>query len=52
LKDVTRRVAVAESKVVFPPEVLEAFSANTNEMVGPKGPIFATAKIAGIMAAK
>ena len=52
LKEVTRRVAVAESKVVFPPEVLEAFSANANEMVGPKGPIFATAKIAGIMAAK
>jgi hypothetical protein len=52
-KAVTRRVAVAESKVVFPPEVLEAFTiTDSDEMVGPKGPIFATAKIAGIMAAK
>ena len=53
-KEVTRRIAVAESKVVFPPEVLEMFSTDSsgNEMVGPKGPIFATAKIAGIMAAK
>ena len=52
-KNVTKRVAVAESKVVFPPEVLEAFSTTQpDEMVGPKGPIFATAKIAGIMAAK
>lgn len=51
-KSVTKRVAVAESKVVFPPEVLEAFSTQPDEMVGPKGPIFATAKIAGIMAAK
>ena len=51
-KNVTKRVAVAESKVVFPPQVLQAFSSTTDEMVGPKGPIFATAKIAGIMAAK
>jgi hypothetical protein len=53
-KAVTSRVAVAESKVVFPPEVLEAFSISTsdNEMIGPKGPIFATAKLAGIIAAK
>jgi hypothetical protein len=52
-KAVTRRVAVAESKVVLPPEVLEAFTiTGSDEMVGPKGPIFATAKIAGIMAAK
>ena len=51
-KAITSRVAVAESKVVFPPEVLESFSTQSDEMVGPKGPIFATAKIAGIMAAK
>lgn len=68
-KSTTRRVARAQSKVVFPPEVMVAFSAtnnnddnnnddddaNTNanvEWVGPKGPIFATAKLAGIMAAK
>ena len=51
-KEVTKRVAVAESKVVFPPEVLENFSTQSDELVGPKGPIFATARIAGIMAAK
>ena len=50
----TRRVAIARSVVVFPPEVLSAFQVSTsnNEMVGPKGPIFETAKIAGIMGAK
>jgi hypothetical protein len=55
----TRRVALARSVVVFPPEVLLAFqvigsddSGGKNEMIGPKGPIFETAKIAGILAAK
>jgi hypothetical protein len=56
LKSATQRVAVAQSIVVFPPEVMEAFgidgSTSNGEMIGPKGPIFATAKIAGIMAAK
>jgi len=64
-KVVTPRTAHARSEVWLPPEVLEAFlpgAASTNnntttnlsfgELVGPKGPIFATAKIAGIMAAK
>lgn len=55
-KTTTRRVAVARSVVVFPPEVLQAFNfttkGNRSEMVGPKGPIFETAKIAGIMGAK
>jgi hypothetical protein len=52
-KTVTTRTARAQTKVVLPPEVLKAFStANTDELVGPKGPIFSTAKIAGIMAAK
>jgi len=56
-KQVTRRIARAQSKVIFPPEVMDAFqitsgSPDTNEMVGPKGPIFSTAKLAGIMAAK
>lgn len=51
-KEVTERVAVAETKVIFPPEVLESLTTQSDEMVGPKGPIFATAKIAGIMAAK
>jgi hypothetical protein len=55
LKSATQRVAVAQSTVVFPPEVMEAFGmdgANKDELIGPKGPIFATAKLAGIMAAK
>jgi len=50
----TQRVARARSGVVFPPAVMEAFEvvAATGDMVGPKGPIFATAKLAGIMGAK
>jgi len=53
-KAVTQRMARAETRVVLPPEVVAAFqqSKQENELVGPKGPIFATAKIAGIMAAK
>ncbi len=59
-KAVTRRIATAKSSVIFPPEVLSAFQLRTtqekghrsSEMIGPKGPIFETAKIAGIMAAK
>ena len=54
-KAVTTRVAKARTYVIFPPEVVEAFRSHdgsANEMVGPKGPIFSTAKIAGIMAAK
>lgn len=52
-KTATKRMARAETRMILPPEVLEAFrGSNTSELVGPKGPIFATAKIAGIMAAK
>lgn len=56
-KSATQRIAVAQSTVVFPPEVMKAFGvdtdgANKGELIGPKGPIFATAKLAGIMAAK
>lgn len=53
-KTISRRVAVARSVVIFPPEVLSAFQMNksNSEMIGPKGPIFETAKIAGIMGAK
>ena len=59
-KAVTRRIATARSSVIFPPEVISAFQLRTtqekghrsSEMIGPKGPIFETAKIAGIMAAK
>lgn len=55
-KAVTTRTATAQTTVLLPPEVLTAFGlkkdSNSSEMVGPKGPIFATAKLAGIMAAK
>ncbi len=51
-KQVTTRTARAQSKVILPPEVLDAFDVQSSELVGPKGPIFATAKIAGILAAK
>jgi len=57
----TRRIARAQTKVIFPVEVMEAFrtrnekelqSISSSEIVGPKGPIFSTAKLAGIMGAK
>jgi cyclic pyranopterin phosphate synthase len=64
----SQRVAIARSVVIFPPEVLSAFhviinnnnnssgdssnSERKQEMIGPKGPIFEIAKIAGIMGAK
>jgi len=55
-KKVSRRVAVARSSVVFPPEVMEAFGFTSHdgndEMIGKKGPIFSTARLAGIMGAK
>lgn len=64
-KEITRRVAVARTTVVFPQEVMEAFGmtsassssssssiSGSHEMIGTKGPIFATAKLAGIMGAK
>ena len=57
-KTISRRTARARSVVIFPPEVMNAFQIcsnnnNTNdELIGPKGPIFSTAKLAGIMAAK
>jgi cyclic pyranopterin monophosphate synthase len=59
-KVATHRTATAQSSIVFPEEVLTAFGRSTenasdhrsNELVGPKGPIFATSITAGIMAAK
>jgi len=62
-KDITKRVARAQSVVIFPPEVMEAFGLKgyeeqnkgnlyKDELIGPKGPIFATAQLAGIMGAK
>lgn len=51
-KVATKRVAVAQSRVVFPPEVVEALKQSNGDLLGPKGPVFATAKLAGVMAAK
>ena len=52
-KTATKRIARAETRMILPPEVFNALqSTKEDEIVGPKGPIFATAKIAGIMAAK
>jgi hypothetical protein len=48
----TRRIAKARSVVTFPPEVMEAFVMKEKDMIGPKGPIFETARLAGIMGAK
>jgi len=47
-KQVTHRVADAEGKVVFSPKAFKVFL----KQGSPKGDIFETAKIAGIMAAK
>lgn len=49
-KKITRRTATAQSIVQLPAEVLEKLVAN--EMHTPKGSVFQTAIIAGIMAAK
>jgi cyclic pyranopterin monophosphate synthase len=52
-KPITQRIARAQSQVILPPEVLSALSIQANgELVGPKGLIVSTAKLAGIMAAK
>lgn len=48
-KHVTKRTAVARAVVVFPPEALPA---GQSELRTKKGPVFDTAVIAGVMAAK
>jgi cyclic pyranopterin phosphate synthase len=49
-KAVTHRVAVAEARVRFPPSVAEALRESGFETS--KGPVFHTAIVAGVMAAK
>lgn len=49
-KAATERTATARSIVHLPPEVLAALDGD--EIVAKKGPVFATAIIAGVMAAK
>ena len=49
-KRVTHRIAVAESRVVFPAEVAKAL--RSNDLRSAKGPVFDTAIVAGVMGAK
>ena len=49
-KAVTRREAIARSRVFLPAPVLDALAGD--DIVSKKGPVFATAIIAGVMAAK
>lgn len=51
-KAVTRRTATARALVEFPTEVMDQLHQGGTDLVGPKGPIFATAVVAGIQAAK
>jgi len=53
-KEVTRRTARARAVVDFPVEVLKQLlePGNGQELIGPKGPVFATAVVAGIQAVK
>jgi cyclic pyranopterin phosphate synthase len=49
-KDLTQRIAVAESRVLLPAIILQQFTGQ--ELVTKKGAVFQTAIIAGIMGAK
>jgi cyclic pyranopterin phosphate synthase len=49
-KKITKRTAMATSTVIFPEEVKSYFQGN--ELVTKKGPVYHTAIIAGVMAAK
>ena len=49
-KSATKRTAVAESRVRYPPAVAAAL--RENGLRSPKGPVFDTAIVAGVMGAK
>src|SRR6185436_18889768 len=49
-KSATRRTAHARAVIDLPPAVAAAISGS--EIAGPKGPVFQTAIVAGVMAAK
>ena len=53
-KTATRRTASARAVVAFPSEVMAELrrTAPENDLAGPKGPVFATAVIAGVQAVK
>jgi len=49
-KPTSKRTAVAESRVIFPPAVADAL--RDNDLHSAKGPVFDTAIVAGVMGAK
>ncbi len=49
-KGITERIARAQALVVLPKEIMEAMEGN--ELITKKGPVFQTAILAGVMAAK
>lgn len=51
-KAATKRMARAESLIILPPAVFNLIDAEAEEIYGKKGPVFATAIVAGVMAAK
>eukprot|EP00474_Spongospora_subterranea_P010333 CRZ10791.1 hypothetical protein [Spongospora subterranea] len=51
-KDRSFRVAMASCTITLPDAVLEQLKLDENEIHSPKGPVFATAIVAGTMAAK
>jgi cyclic pyranopterin monophosphate synthase len=51
-KEMTLRIAHARCYVEFPENVMNSLTKQNNEMVSKKGPVFTTAIIGGVMAAK
>ena len=51
-KKISKRTASAQTIVSFPEEVHKALDEDQKELRGPKGPVFATAIIAGTMGVK
>ena len=51
-KEMTLRIAHARCYVIFPDNVMNIFIQQNNEMISKKGPVFTTAIIGGVMAAK
>jgi len=50
-KQITRRTAHARTIMELPENILALFT-SPSELIGPKGPVFTTAIVAGVMAAK
>lgn len=52
IQETTRRSASARARIRLPPEVSDKIELVGGEVVGKKGPVFTTAIIAGVQAAK